>query len=395
MKIDFNRKIYDLVSGNKDILEFLSANGFENLRDKEMLENFGRKISLKDALKLKNINSDIFRENLEVFMENKNEFKSEDSDFRGYINGKDVAIEGVLPCPIRMPLVDAVDDYINSCERDFNIFHFLNPASNGIEDIKKKLSSDNIEKYPDIITSAGFEFFFSNRVRNLMENGIYSTNLFEINNEFEAKGIDLKDPKGNYQILGVVPAVFIVNKKLLGNINMPRFWKDILSSEFENKVSIPFMDLDLFNAIVLSIYAKYGIDGINNLKRSFYRNLHPAQMIKTNGNQAIVSIAPYFFTTMIKDENLEVIWPEDGAIISPIFMITRKNIVNVNQVSEFFNSEKIGSIFSFNGNFPTTNAKIDNNLNSSYKYMWTGWDFIYNNDIEELINEFSEMFSEE
>ena len=36
---------------------------------------------------------------------------------------------------------------------------------------------------------------------------------------------------------------------------------------------------------------------------------------------------------------------------------------------------------------------IDNKLRDDQKYMWIGWDFIYNNDIEKLIKEFTEMFT--
>ncbi len=392
--INIDDKIYDIVQQDENVLEFLKANGFENLANPNMLNMMGKQISLRTALNSKGINESLFLENLNAFLQSKDEFNTDKSQiFKGYNPEKDVAIKGVLPCPIRVPLTDTIDAFIKSQKRDFNIFADLEPASNGIDSIVQDLSSDDSSKYPDIITTAGFEFFFGDRVKSLIEKKIYVGEDREINSEFIEKNADLKDPKGNYNIMGIVPAVFIVNTKLLEGRKPPTSWEDLLSEEFEGRVSIPFMDLDLFNAIVLTIYSKFGMDGIKKLKRSYHQNLHPSQMVKANKNEAIVSVSPYFFTTMIQDDSLVAVWPTDGAIVSPIFMISKSYRENVSAVNEYLHSKEIGEIFSFNGNFPSTNPMIDNKLRDDQKYMWIGWDFIYNNDIEKLIKEFTEMFT--
>ena len=119
----------------------------------------------------------------------------------------------------------------------------------------------------------------------------------------------------------------------------------------------------MFNAIVLTIYAKFGMEGVKKLKRSYHQNLHPSQMVKANKNEAIVSVCPYFFTTMIQDDSLVPVWPSDGAIVSPIFMISKSYKKNVSTVNSYLQSKAIGEIFSFGGNFPSTNPQIDNKLN--------------------------------
>ena len=392
--INFNDKIYDIVSNNPNVLEFLVANGFDNLSNKNMLDTMGKQITLKTALSAKGINEELFSENLNAFLQSKDEFSTDKSQiFANYDETKDVAIKGVLPCPIRVPLTDTIDAFIKSEKRDFEIYADLEPASNGIDSIVQDLTSDDESKYPDIITSAGFEFFFGDRVRSLVEKKLYVAEDIEINKEFIQKNADLKDPKGYYNIMGIVPAVFIVNTKLLDGRKSPTSWEDLLSEDFEGKVSIPFMDLDMFNAIVLTIYAKFGMEGVKKLKRSYHQNLHPSQMVKANKNEAIVSVCPYFFTTMIQDDSLAPVWPSDGAIVSPIFMISKSYKKNVSTVNSYLQSKAIGEIFSFGGNFPSTNPQIDNKLKDDQKYMWIGWDFIYNNDIEKLIKDFTQMFT--
>lgn len=396
MMINFDDKIYDIVKSEPNVLDFLIANGFDKLSNPAMLSLMGKQISLKTALSAKGINAELFKENLYSFLQSKDEFSTDKSNMLNNYNIEDdVFIKGVLPCPIRVPLTDTIDEFIHSSKRDFEIYSDLEPASNGIDSIVQDLESDDETKYPDIITSAGFEFFFGKRMKNLInKKKIYTSDIYDINEEFLQKNADLKDPKGNYHIMGIVPAVFIVNTKLLDGRKCPQSWEDLLSEEFEGRVSIPFMDLDLFNAIVLTIYAKFGMEGIQKLRRSYHQNLHPSQMVKSNKNQAIVSISPYFFTTMIQDKSLVAVWPSDGAIVSPIFMINKADKKNISKVTQFLNSKEIGEIFSFNGNFPSTNKDVNNNLKYEQNYMWLGWDFIYENDIENLIKEFTEMFEQ-
>ena len=74
-------------------------------------------------------------------------------------------------------------------------------------------------------------------------------------------------------------------------------------------------------------------------------------------------------------------------------MISKSYKKNVSTVNSYLQSKAIGEIFSFGGNFPSTNPQIDNKLKDDQKYMWIGWDFIYNNDIEKLIKYFTQMFT--
>ena len=132
-------------------------------------------------------------------------------------------------------------------------------------------------------------------------------------------------------------------------------------------------DLDLFNALVITLYKDYGMDGISRLARSYMKNLHPAQMVKAKGKtkstNPAVSIIPYFFTQMLSGENQVAVWPEDGAVISPIFMIAKKEKKEkIQPIIDFFMSKEIGEIFSANGKFPSTNKEVDNGLKEDQKF---------------------------
>ena len=48
--------------------------------------------------------------------------------------------------------------------------------------------------------------------------------------------------------------------------------------------------------------------------------------------------------------DLEAVWPKDGALLSPIFMITKKfKKDKIQPFIDFFMSEEIGTLFSANG----------------------------------------------
>ena len=93
--------------------------------------------------------------------------------------------------------------------------------------------------------------------------------------------------------------------------------------------------------------------------------------------------------------DLEAVWPKDGALLSPIFMITKKSKKDkIQPFIDFFMSEEIGTLFSANGKFPSTNPNVDNHLKEDQKFKWIGWDFIHSNDVGGLVRKCEDEFNE-
>lgn len=90
---------------------------------------------------------------------------------------------------------------------------------------------------------------------------------------------------------------------------------------------------------------------------------------------------------------MQIVWPKDGAIIVPIFMLVKKETAAVTKpFADFFLSERTGNVFARNGYFPSTNAQVDNQLDKDKKFLWLGWDFIYKNDIGSLLQKLRHDF---
>ncbi len=393
----FNIKdtLYDVTEKYSEAIELLTALGFDNLKDENMRKAFGKSISLKDALKLKKISVEAFEFQLiDRIKHNQDELSN--------ANAKEIIkIAGVLPCPVRVPLTEAFEGWLADKNFDFSLEYELKAASMGIDWLKEALGSHSKEALPDIFISAGFDLFFDKKLfgkykaENLFKD---ITDFEQYNEDFHNDYLKLEDPNKQYSIIGVVPAVFLVNQEELRGRKMPESWEDILKDEFENNVSLPVGDFDLFNAILLNIYKCYGEDGVKRLAKSLQRSMHPSEMVKSHikkHDKPAVTIMPYFFTKMVKEGGpMAAVWPKDGAIISPIFMLSKKDKKSeLKPIVDFFASKEVGEILSHNGKFPSVNPEVDNKISKENKYMWLGWEYIKEHDISTLAKKCEVMFN--
>jgi ABC-type Fe3+ transport system substrate-binding protein len=389
-----NDRIETILNKYPETIDFFVNKGFENLKTEDGKKLLG-KLNLDIVLKTKSIGIEGFSDMLNDFIElSRNSADLTLNEKTKKTNG--VKVIGLLPCPVRVPLLEQFDAFVEKSEYD--IEYDLKAASHGLEWLKEIVRNESdYNNLADVYLSAGFDLFFD---ENLMGK-FKKANVFkdavkykDYNHEFE----NLRDPSGDYSILAVVPAVFLVNSKELNGREIPKTWADLLKPEFEKSVSLPVSDFDLFNAILLNIYKLYGDEGVKKLGKSLIQNLHPAQMVKSDRmtvNRPTVTIMPYFFTRMTKEGGTMIpVWPEDGAIISPVFMLTKREKVDKMQdLIDFFSSKAVGEILSHKGFFPSVNPEVVNGTPEGKKYMWIGWDYIYNNNLQEQMHHCEDLFN--
>lgn len=401
---DIKDKVFDITEKYPETIDIFVANGFSQLANDKMRKIMGKTISMEMACATKKVNVELFEQKLVDAIEQTR--KSVDSALSEVekTEGGDIRIDGVLPCPIRIPLLEGFNGWMdkNKDNFDFTVDYELKSANLGLDFIQRRVESGDENQLSDLFMSAGFELFFDKKMMGqYKENGVFEdiSSLEKLNKDFDNEYIDLKDPMKQYSIIGVVPAIFMVNTEELGNREMPKSWADLLKPEFESSISIPMRDLDLFNAIMLNIQKKYGDEGVSKLGRSLLRSMHPAEMVKSPNKRApggvpAITVMPYFFTKMVKQDSvLTPVWPEDGAIISPIFLLAKKSSKErIKPFVDYFFSKEVGEIVALNGHMPSTNPEVDNGIPQDKKYMWLGWDYINSNDIGSLISKCEEIF---
>ena len=399
--INFDDKMYDILNGNEKLLQFFINNGFDQLKNEKMLKTMGKLVSLNMALQVRGINKEAFTQKLNMFLNDEqatvDKSLEEDKDITG-----DVIVKGLLPCPIKVPLLEAFEKFVEKEKLNgTKIGYELKSANLGISWIEDDFKLNDYDKIADVFVSAGFELFFDkHRMGKYMEEGKFFVDIEKMNEDFDNSKFSLRDPKKRYHIISVVPCVFLVNENNLNGRKEPKSWEDLLfSGEYNDSVAIPLADLDMFNALLINIYAKWGEDGIKALGNIYKKSLHPAEMVKKRGdskNYPLVNITPYFFTQMVsRSSSLKVIWPEDGALVSPIFLVAKNNNEKVNKVIDFFTDIETGKVLSSNGKFPTTVFGVENNLGENTNFLFCGWDFIHNNNIIEIMKKSEKIFNEQ
>lgn len=398
-----NSTLLEIVESFPDTVPVFTSNGFSQMADVEQRKKFAKSISLKMALMLKQLDLKIFSNLLVEAIEAKD--TNVDATLAATTRVEDAEalnIVGLLPCPVRIPLLEQFNNFVKdyTTSHDVIINHELKAASMGLDWVENNIKGvKEATELPDLFISAGFDMFFDeDMIGKFKKQDVFedTTKLEKFNSLFD--GIDLKDPKKHYGMIGLVPAVFLINTKELDGREVPQSWEDIMKPEFEKRVSLPVGDFDLFNAILLNIYKQYGDEGVRKLGRSLLESMHPSQMVKSDRkkeNKPIVTIMPYFFTKMVKNGGpMQAVWPADGAIVSPIFMLSKKEkIEKLQPVIDFFASVEVGKILSHSGLFPSVHPDLDNNIPAENKFMWLGWDYIYNNDISKQIKHCEDLFN--
>lgn len=400
---EISDSLLSIVEKYPETIRVFKANGFPQMEDEDKRKAFGANITLEVAASFKQLDLEGFKSLLEVSIDQERNSSEAKSSF-GSKNKKGILVKGLLPCPIRIPMTEQMEAFAEDFKAEGNdISYELQAASMGVDWIKDDWAPEKeADDLADIYISAGFDMFFDEKkMGRFKKQNIFKNRMpfNALNKDFQNEDVDLNDPSGHYSILGVVPAIFLVNKQELNGRPVPKSWDDILSPEFEKSVSLPIGDFDLFNAILLSLYKKYGDEALRKLGRSLMVDMHPSQMVKSHkkqGAKPAVTIMPFFFTKMVREGGvMEAVWPEDGAIISPIFMLTKATEEkNLQPVIDLLCSKEVGELLSHQGLFPCTNPDVDNRLPEGNKYMWLGWDYIYDQDIQSLVESCEKKFNE-
>ena len=384
-------KVYNITEQYPELIEPLVEMGYESLKNDALRKLMGRSVSLEMALKTRHLDVEKTEQTLVDVIRRTRE------------NPDALRVTGVLPCPIRIQLMEKLNNWIEEHHADVSCD--LQAASMGLDHIEEQVkNSKSADDLADIYLSAGFGLFFD---RSLL--GHYSdasvfadlTGMEKLNSCFDNEHLQLKDPKHQYTILAGVPAVFMVNESVLDGREFPQSWSDLLSPVFENSIAMPVRDLDLFNALLLGIYSHYGENGVRALGRNLMSAMHPAEMVKTGtkakkASSPAVTVMPYFFTLMNRENNtLTPVWPSDGAILSPIFLLSKASSSEKSQeFISYLASKEMGEVFCAGGKFPSAHPDVDNGLSPEETFLWPGWDFIYSHDIGSLLKETERIFFE-
>jgi ABC-type Fe3+ transport system substrate-binding protein len=132
-----------------------------------------------------------------------------------------------------------------------------------------------------------------------------------------------------------------------------------------------------------------------SLARNVLDGRHPAQMVKSagSGRSAALYVMPEFFARKIPDNKaVKLIWPEDGALASPVTLLVKSKRFNeLKTVTDYLMGEELAQIF-MKAYFPSPHPAVESQFSAGTGLKWIGWNYIHTNDLEQINAQIDTVF---
>jgi ABC-type Fe3+ transport system substrate-binding protein len=303
-------------------------------------------------------------------------------------------------CQFKPRFKELVDPVLQQFWRETGIrlnSHIPLGCGHGADDYDDIWQAEHIDDLPDIITSMGFgDFFRPEFVERFVKKGYFSTAWADnMSPAFEQAGF--RDPDGWYTIYAVFPHVMLVDRRKLGDVPVPRRWSDLLDPALKDNIMINGSEGQAAELPLLYFFREHGDEGVIRLAQNIRESGHPAQLVKAatslSAKGVAVYVMPWFFAqARTMSSEVELVWPEDGALTSPIYMLVKESkIAELQSIVDCIIGAELGAN-SAQACFPSLNREVDNNLPEGATFKWLGWDFIKSNDLDQIKTHATEVF---
>jgi ABC-type Fe3+ transport system substrate-binding protein len=301
------------------------------------------------------------------------------------------------PCPVKLAVKDGLDRIAGIMRaRGDEVSVCIPMGCTSVDPFDPLYLETEADRLPAIIASIGFgDFWRKEFVERFLNNAVFEAVLpAGINPIMERAG--MIDPRGAYTIYGTTPYIFLVDTNRLGHLPVPRTWGELLDPRYRDEIVMCGDGDDMADAVILNLYRERGIEGLRRLAGNVKGIMHSSRMAKLAGSvdpdAAAVFIIPAFFAESTRrPAHVRVVWPEDGAAASPLYLLAKKG-----------ERERLADLISF---FTDGFAAIESAawftpiglsgspaLPPDASLKWVGWDFIEANDVNRLRDELNAAF---
>ncbi|WP_010261949.1 ABC transporter substrate-binding protein [Treponema primitia] len=309
---------------------------------------------------------------------------------------------GHVHCPIKDRFSTAWKDF----ETEYN--RSRDPKLKGVVpmggcgvDIYYNISAiQDMTKFPAVVSESGYGEYFTGNFLESPEKQEYFVQwplpqpvhpLF--------RNLDLRDPRENFSIFGAMPYVLLVNHRRLNGRPAPRSVSDLTNPIYEGSVGTGFAPEDITELLLLEIWKEQGEEGIRSLARNIgFAGRAPEMAADSLGNRdgcCVYFISWFFAHAVPKRDFLEIIWPEDGAVLNPMYALIKKDLTEPQRAAaEWLFSPKLGQIMA-DGWFAHVNSAVRYPLPGDAKIRWVGWDYIYEKGLLPRVEEIEAIYYDE
>jgi ABC-type Fe3+ transport system substrate-binding protein len=312
--------------------------------------------------------------------------------------GKGLHVLGLLPCPLRQPLVSAFETYLaeNPCATPLK-YCLEGNANQQLSYYGLVPHFERLEDLPDLMISPGINAFFGSAFRErFLDRGCFADASEDAAWTDEAYQ-PLRDPLRQFTVLCWNVLVMVVDHTQWSGTTLPQCWGDLLAPDYRNRVAIRGQKEFFCETVLLNFYRDFGMDGIRQFAESVLEGVHPAEMVKWAGvgraGKPAVMIMPYFFARLIKrKDRVTIVWPRDGAIASPVSMLVKRDSgEELQKIARFLAGPDVARLCA-KAFFPSHHPAARAELPEPAPLKWLGWDFIRHEDMDACLEEVMAQF---
>ncbi len=290
------------------------------------------------------------------------------------------------PCPVKLVVKERIEAIAAAATPPLTAHIPMGCTS--VDPYDPLYMESDANKLPAVIASIGYgDFWRGEFVRRFVNTGIFESVQPRVLNPLYADA-GLIDPAGAYTIYGVTPYIFLVDHKKLDGLPAPKNWADLMNPRYRGQIVMCGDGDDMADAVLLNQYKDFGEPGVTGLAANIKSFMHSSRMAKVCGTAAPdaggIFIIPLFFAESTKlPEHVEIVWPEDGAAASPLYLLAKKSEkARLAPVLDFF-ANGFGGIDSAAWFIPVDGSR-PSQLPAGAKLKWVGWDFVESNDVNSL-----------
>jgi len=304
---------------------------------------------------------------------------------------------GIFKRTFKEGLDNVLREYRERSGNDLKIYGPMEWPYGGRDEYENVWKTTDIDRFPDVVAAIGFgNFLRKDFIERFVSRGYFQTAWDgPLNEPFEKAGF--RDPNGWYTVYSVVPFVMLVDRRELGGLDMPRQWEDLLRPQFRNKVIISSTGNGAANVPLLYIYKEFGEEGILKFADNIKAIWPAARIAKEAGSSgmpgAAVYVVSWFFAhSCPKTGPACVVWPEDGAVTSPLYLLAKRSTAaDMAPVTRYVTGARLGGRIS-RFCLPALNPDVDNALPENASFKWIGWDYIRSHDTSDLREHSTALF---
>ena len=305
----------------------------------------------------------------------------------------------LLPCPVKIPFEQAFSECMDQWDDiPEDLLVCLEGHVNHHLSFYEQLDHTSLKsELPKILITPGVNRFLGKDFQQaFIQKGVYAKEQ----DYFQRPGSlqnDFVDPNGHYFVLAINPLVIVVDHARMADMPFPEKWEDLMSPVYKGQIAMRAQHTVFCETVLFNFYQDFGKEGIERLAPNVSVGCHPSEMAKNAGNMKnddwpAISLIPYFFAKTIRNhDKVSIIWPQDGAIASPITMMVQQSALpELQPIIDILTCPAMAKLWTNAFFFPPF-SDLKGSLHGN-RLKWLGWDFICSVDAHQMFENLNEIF---